>query len=974
MYAPVRRTFALGFLLVTIAATSTPAAPPAPRGDSQFWDDYWQGLVSMRKERWAEAAEAFSRATQRMPADGRPLLARGVVRAITGDFNPAREDLTRARLKSREPKLWEYAVEAMSGTSAAGRGIPIPHSLRKSGQPTSVFGGVPGHMIQGRDDYTTAFASAVIYEFAMPYRAAREAGKPLDSPELIAARTKVGRWFANRMLAAAELTSRNFNEAKQLAQRGQFEEARELLDIARSVYPFDADMAVASGDIWLKVGRPATARRDYTLAATFVTNLAAAYAGRAEAAAVLGDARTARADLAHAARYGGGLPPGLKERVEALLAGRRIDADPAALLAELDRAADGGASVEKLAPIAERLHRAAAGKRVRYDELYQETVRRLEDAIRVDRSAVAPRVELAQYLHDEADLRGEEVEPRRGLNPFRWQYTKAMELHRALHYANQALGIDPGHVPAMVTKAYVLTAANRGTEAERLIGQAMKLAGTGNADATRLLAMYRKRQIGGMLRSASALRTPTITSTTHTENRSDGVHRITTTIRRDPSDADLARAAELERQARALIQETRRLMESAVAATRGTLDGLMLESAFEDWFGSRDKALALLEQAVKAHPAALKAHDALIDYLRHLGKQDAAIRQEAVSWQLFETTCAPLLRLTWKNVRQLGWPAMVKDLERARQLNPTDARATAYLAIARQDARDGKAAVALLKVGAALERARLSLDDQGAAAKWPRPADDLANAMQLHQDLAQALQAAGRSDEALAHFVASGDLALRYPPDGVAALMFVAMRPDANAPEVPVPAPVNGATLASRAHLGAAKALQAVGRAAEARKYLEAAVRHVRPHDSRVPNVGTSRGDTNFGGFAEGAAVTAFIELAKADIAEKRYQNAFKKLQNATEAKPTREESQQINELIKQILPFLNGRGGVTSAPAAAVPSRAAAMIEAAKEQVRGKNYRGARLMLNRAAQARPGVQERREIESLLRQIEREER
>jgi tetratricopeptide (TPR) repeat protein len=571
----------------------------------------------------------------------------------------------------------------------------------------------------------------------------------------------------------------------------------------------------------------------------------------------------------------------------------------------------------------------------------------------------------------EADVRGEDVEPRRGVHPFRWQYSKVTELRRALDAVDQALALESRHVPAMVTKAYILTALNRGVEAERLIDQALSLAGTRNADAIRLLALYRKRQIGAMLRAASALRTPTITSTTDTEHRSDGVWRIRRTTRTDPSDGDRARAAALEQQARRLMQETKKLMESALELTRNSLDGLLLESAYEEWFGSREKALARLAKAVESYPKSIKAHDALLEYQRSHRLHEAALRQEAVSWQLFETTCAPLLRLTWRNVRQQGWPAMVKDLERARQLNPTDARATMYLAIARRESGDTKAALGLLKVAAALERARIELDEQGLAARWPRPAEDLACAMQVHQDLGHLLQTGGESSQALAHFVASGDLALRYPPDGVAALMFAAMRPDATAQDFPGPEPVNGATLASRAHLGAAKALQAVGRNAEATKYLEAAARNVRAHNSLVPNIGTGKGDTNFGGLAEGASATALIELAKADIANKRYPEAFKKLQDATQAKATREERQQVNDLIKSILPMLNNKGGQAAMPG--TPTRSGLLIATAKEQIDKKEYRAANVTLNRAAQSRPTEKEKQEIEALLDRISREQ-
>ena len=61
----------------------------------------------------------------------------------------------------------------MSGTNTGGRGMPIIRSLQKPGQPSTVFGGVPGYVMQGGKDFTTAYATAVIYELAMPYRRAR---------------------------------------------------------------------------------------------------------------------------------------------------------------------------------------------------------------------------------------------------------------------------------------------------------------------------------------------------------------------------------------------------------------------------------------------------------------------------------------------------------------------------------------------------------------------------------------------------------------------------------------------------------------------------------------------------------------------------------------------------------------------------------------------------------------------------------
>ena len=111
-------------------------------------------------------------------------------------------------------------------------------------------------------------------------------------------------------------------------------------------------------------------------------------------------------------------------------------------------------------------------------------------------------------------------------------------------------------------------------------------------------------------------------------------------------------------------------MDKAAEASRGTLDGLLLASFTEDWSGHRDKALTLLEQAVNDYPKAIKAHDALVEALHRANRHEDAIRREAVGNQLIHTTCGPLLGLTWKKIREQGWPGRIKDLEQARATRP----------------------------------------------------------------------------------------------------------------------------------------------------------------------------------------------------------------------------------------------------------------------------------------------------------------
>ncbi|MDR4506984.1 MAG: hypothetical protein MRJ65_01890 [Candidatus Brocadiaceae bacterium] len=894
-------------VVVLMACSSILATPPAPKGDAQAWDSYWRGLVAMREDKWADAITRFSEAVVRSPGDGRLLLARGVAYALAGDFDRAAGDLARAQIKgSREPQLWKYAVEAMSGKLAEGSGIPIPRSLQKEAGRTVMFSGIPGHMIQGGNDYTTSYASCVYYELAMPYREAREKRGGRLSEEIAAARSKASRWFANRALATPELASRNFACAQQLMRANNLPMARDVLKIARSACPQDADMAAKSGDLWLQAGRPATARRDYTIALTMNTSHAAAYAGRAEAAAMMGDSRRARADLDQVKRLGGAEPAGSRKRIKKYLTGNVEKKDPVSLLNELDKAAIGGATIDELVPLAQRLHRAAAQRDRRYSELYQDQLRVLEESVNVNRKNIDGWVALAQYLVDEANIRGEQVEPRRGLVPFRWQHSQQSELNRALYAVDQALQLDGKHVRGLVVKAYVFDGLGQQDQAEQLLMSAIRIAGSGDAQAVRLLAEYRSRQVGQLLASAMALRTPTYSTSTRTEHRYDGVWEITTTYRRDPTAADLRNADGMERKAAALMQEAKLTMEAAIRATKGTLEGLLLESSFQNWFGTRDKALALLQQAVRDYPELVKAHDALIAYLRYLGRYDEAIEQEAVAWQLFQTTSAPLLRRVWNNVGGLGWASLTEDLQRARRLDPADARGTAYLSAAKANMGQKKEAMAFCHVAAALEQARLLLDEQGVAQSWPRGAGDLALLMQAHHLLAVMANTAGKADAALAHFEASSKLAGRYPVDGIAALMFGAMLPDPNAPTVPAPAPVNGATLAAEGYVGAARALQKRGRTDEAQRYFQAAAAMTRAYGDLTPNVGTGRGDSNFGGLAEGASAEALVELARADIKSRDYKAAFEKLQSATQAKPSRELRGEINRMIMEMLPHLN--------------------------------------------------------------------
>src|SRR5690606_17840637 len=92
---------------------------------------------------------------------------------------------------------------------------------------------------------------------------------------------------------------------------------------------------------------------------------------------------------------------------------------------------------------------------------------------------------------------------------------------------------------------------------------------------------------------AASLRAERCSSSTHDEDRGSYIDRITTTTCYPPSQADLARAAQLEAAARDLRSRARAAMERAVQASRGTVAGFLIEADLKQWDGDMNGAQAL---------------------------------------------------------------------------------------------------------------------------------------------------------------------------------------------------------------------------------------------------------------------------------------------------------------------------------------------------------------------------------------------
>ncbi|HZS12213.1 MAG TPA: tetratricopeptide repeat protein [Nitrospirales bacterium] len=883
MFMPMR-LFVLSLCFTTFLLDARPSSAAVP---SNALAPYADGLDALNEGRWPDAASAFSRALDAAGDSPEIVLARGVANTLAENFGPALKDLQRAPrlgLRGREAELWTYVAEAMSGTLVEKyHGFP-----GGGGQPGIVS--IPGHIAQGRDDYPTEYGSFIAFQLGQEYQqqrlGARFGGKRdpqgVKSPRIRQAMLKAGQLFAERNFRRPELAALNVARAKQAGGKtpgAQWAAIERALD----ANPGDPDAHYQAAMAWLEAGHPATARKEFTTALTLKTDFVEAYLGRAAAAAQLGDEPRLRADLAAATKLAPAAARAATPALDAELAKTAAAGSAESLYSRLQDAAKSGASLDELIGIASQLHRLAGAHRLRYDELYQDRLRALEDAVRENPRSAERLVALATCLIKEADGRGEAVEPRRALQPYRVQLSRQQELVRAIAVADRALQLNGKHVGAMMEKATALTALKQYDLAEALADRALQLAGD-NPDALRLYAKFRAMRANQLSSEASGLRQERCSSSSHDETRSDGVYRVTTTTCYAPSQADVQLAAQLEAQAADLRRRAMGALEKAAQVTRGTVDGFLIQADLSLWKGDPSAALAALQQAVKLDPKSVEAQDRLTEFYAQAGRRDEAEEQRLIAANLVQTTAAPLLRLAWNRTEKTAWQGAKGYLARAGRVDPQDARIPAYLGVVLESDDHVADAVAAYRMALALEEARLQLDERPASKPRPmgRDALDYGLAIQARFHLARLAEQAGNRADALSHYQAVLGYEQRMPRGFESREMFTAMWPD-QPPDrgAVVIAPRNAATLVAEAHLRTGVLLAAMGKPDQAVEQYRIAANYGPLKMAGLPMISNGRGDSNYSGIAGAPAAEAQLYLAKALVAKGDIQEAQRVLYEA---------------------------------------------------------------------------------------------
>ena len=808
----------MGFaiLLMSLAFSVSPCLADEPaKPSAKASAEYLAGLDALSAGKWADAAAAFTKAADADEDNAEYLTARGVARALAQQPADAIKDLQRSmRMRDDwETKLWLGAAFNMNGDAASGANF-IVH-----GPPGS--NGVP------KDTKADHDYSLYVYTMSHNYWAARTHGKYTDSKtnktmttEDIASADfpKAGGLFAARRQAAAppQLAGDLLDRAKANIANQKCAAALKDLNSLLAASPEDDGLLLLHATCLLALGDYAGSRSEYTRVLADQPTLAAGYVGRSMAAAHLADGARANSDLTIAEKLGGENLKSARQQVDAALAGDK-PADPADALAQLDKSVRAGEGEGRLVELALAVNQAVNGRRLRYDEIYQDRLRVLDEALRAAPKNPDRLADLADFLFAESNPPFEQVEPRSW--PIYYRYVPqgtpklgpmgeilptppvqrtAREVARASGLADEALKANPEHVRSLGIKGTILNSQGEYGQAKDVLDKAVGL----KPDDYKLL---RERSVAeqGIARedelAANALEMPKI----NTVNNGNGTSTTTTTY---PSQADLARAAELHREAKIAHQQAVDDMAKVMKLTDGTAMGSYYQGLTDYAYHNVAQAKADFQQAVKLDPKLRDAWEQLarMNLELNLPEEWAAAREGMLG--PIQTTAAPWLTVARERIGKTQFKGSREAVAEATKIDASDPRAQVYAGVI--DAANDKSdeAMARYHIALALEEARNQLHGRSFAApqadSLPLTPEDIGLTLALRNNVGALLLAQGQAERAGKLFQANVDFLSTLPPENLATPVPQAMLPSTTANVTMVPQPITYAILKIRAQGG----------------------------------------------------------------------------------------------------------------------------------------------------------------------------
>jgi tetratricopeptide (TPR) repeat protein len=709
----VGRLAFLSFLMISSCLADPPAGPGAA---------YLNGLDSLKASRWPDAVAAFSQCIQADEENSDYFTARGVAFVLSQQFPQAITDLQRAiRLQPDkwEAKCWLCAAYYMSGDAATGsqnvryapwKGGPrddIDYSILVCQVGTGYWNCLRGGtavIVEGKKRSELSKDQIIAQMFP------RLAAIFVERHHVVATGGVVGTAMLDRVVA--------------LHDSGDYAAAFNGLAPLLEASPEDPRLLALHADCLLGLKDYSGAREEWTRVLTANRlagnpDLPAAYVGRARAAAAMGDARRAGADLDIAQALGAPNVRAARAEVQGLLAGQR-PADPAALLSALEQAVRANGSQEQVAGLALALEMSMNARRLRSDEYYDDQLRLLSAALAANPNNPDAMAALGKFVFEERDPLRDDVEPRPAPLLYRYQTeaSRKREISRATDLADQALKINPDHVGALALKASILFVQGQFGEAKVALERALTLK-PNDPELLRQMAMDLAYATNAARQNAKLTRAAAVSVTQDRYDNNDGTVTVVTRTHTDP--AMLARADELDRLADQLQELTKEYTEKALKVSAGTAEGFLFESWMARNRGDNQTAKADLEQAVRLKPDYRLAWYWLQDVCETMGLVEDSASARATADNMTQTTAVPWLIPAKGYIRHMKLKSARAALARATQLDPADARIQACLGVIDMADQNMNDALVHLRMAFVIEEARNKLHGRSLTTPGPLP-------------------------------------------------------------------------------------------------------------------------------------------------------------------------------------------------------------------------------------------------------------
>ena len=843
-------TFLISFSATCFPATEDRAESTLPAAAA---GEYLQGIEALQQADFQTAITHLSKSVQSAPDSPQLYQARGVAETLAEQFQAAISDLQRASQldpQDRETKLWLSSAYRMAGHPEKG-------SFVHDGMPVNYANMVYNVMAM---NYWSSMHGGRRYDAAsdkyIPYTGVDKSLFP-KAAAAYAERHKVSG------PAAAELVQ---SRMKSNLEHGNASAAIPDLERLRQASPADVSLDSSWAMALLASGDARDARRELTRVLARQPFWADGYAGRAEAATILGDERRTKADLEFLAE----ISPKTVEKVRPQIVRLQKEwpqpaGDPET---QFDKElAQKDVSWLSLVQDALALRRWENNRRQRYDEQYQDRIAELSLAAKKEPKEGQWRELLANFLFAYHIVPRLWDGPRGDGQPLRPQIQAEQneELDRAIALADEALKLNPKDVNSIAVKALVAFSVRQDGTAEQLADQGLAIDGH-NLRLLTLKNTLLLKHAAALSSRAGFLRMGH--SETRRTTRSDGVYEEH--IHYPPTAAELAEAEGLEAQASALRQQAQQLQAEATRIKSKVVPELLAQA---------DSALKS-KRAASARKALeeIYRYDADLPEWPERMAQLAGLENKLLAEKTFtllaqplnETSAADSLKAAWNSIQHTAYQHAQQSLAEAQKTDPADARVYAWRGSAAQAQGDQAAAEQQRRAGLALEEAKAYLMGTSFLTNSGAPLSlaECGLSLGLRLSEGQALLSQREDRPALEAFQDNLLLETRLGADQKVKLVPSAMLPEPQQQSETVPTAPSFGSLLAWSRLGAARALLDLNQPTEA----AAQLRIIRQNAANWPATAPGR-ETLFV-----VDSWARLGLAQAAYESRDYEQAFRLL------------------------------------------------------------------------------------------------